>query len=147
MLYQAEIVAGRGHTRAVSDGRLTLREGRHARLARVRPKRRSPAVVQRSRSLRFTSAGGVVEVLISLPCSRSPRRVLAATVVAGGPPFEDEADLDGLIELNRDAWHAAQEGWEARSTPSVRPCGSRSWPTRSQDSAPSWIPRPSGTRQ
>ena len=42
-----------------------------------------------------------------------PERVLAATVVAGGSPFEDEADLDGLIELNRDAWHAAQEGWGA----------------------------------
>jgi hypothetical protein len=39
--------------------------------------------------------------------------VLAATVVAGGSPFEEEADLDVLIELNRDAWHAAQEGWEA----------------------------------
>jgi pimeloyl-ACP methyl ester carboxylesterase len=42
-----------------------------------------------------------------------PERVLAATVVAGGSPFEEEADLDGLIELNRDAWYAAQEGWEA----------------------------------
>jgi pimeloyl-ACP methyl ester carboxylesterase len=42
-----------------------------------------------------------------------PERVLAASVVAGGSPFEEEGDLDGLIKLNRDAWHAAQEGWEA----------------------------------
>jgi pimeloyl-ACP methyl ester carboxylesterase len=42
-----------------------------------------------------------------------PERVLAATVVAGGSPFEEERDLDALIQLNRDAWHAAQEGWEA----------------------------------
>jgi pimeloyl-ACP methyl ester carboxylesterase len=56
-------------------------------------------------------SGGGAHVLAVGACH--PERVVAATVVAGGSPYEEEADLDGLIDLNRDAWHAAQEGWEA----------------------------------
>ena len=41
-----------------------------------------------------------------------PERVRAATVIVGGTPLE-ERDLDGLIEINRQAWYATQEGWEA----------------------------------
>jgi pimeloyl-ACP methyl ester carboxylesterase len=44
--------------------------------------------------------------------SRHPERVRAATVVVGGAPLE-ERDLGGLIEINRDAWYAARQGWEA----------------------------------
>ena len=39
-----------------------------------------------------------------------PERVRAATVVVGAAPLEEE-DLVGLIELNRDGWYAAREGW------------------------------------
>jgi len=39
-------------------------------------------------------------------------RVCAATVVVGMAPIEEE-DLDGLIEINRQGWHAAREGWDA----------------------------------
>jgi pimeloyl-ACP methyl ester carboxylesterase len=41
-----------------------------------------------------------------------PERVQAATVVVGGVPL-DEGDLSGLIELNRQAWYAARESWQA----------------------------------
>ena len=41
-----------------------------------------------------------------------PERVRAATVVVGMAPLE-ESDLGELIELNRQGWHAAREGWEA----------------------------------
>ena len=41
-----------------------------------------------------------------------PERVRAATVVVGIAPLEEEDTL-GLIELNRDGWYAAREGWEA----------------------------------
>jgi pimeloyl-ACP methyl ester carboxylesterase len=41
-----------------------------------------------------------------------PERVRAVTVVVGGTPLE-EADLAGLIQINRDAWYAAHEGWQA----------------------------------
>ncbi len=44
--------------------------------------------------------------------ARHPERVRAATVVVGMAPLK-EVDLDGLIEINRDAWYAAQQGWEA----------------------------------
>ena len=43
---------------------------------------------------------------------RHPDRVRAATVVVGAAPLEEE-DLEGLIEINRDAWYAARQGWEA----------------------------------
>ena len=39
-------------------------------------------------------------------------RVDAATVVVGGTQLEEE-DVAGLIQINRDAWYAAHEGWEA----------------------------------
>ena len=39
-------------------------------------------------------------------------RVRAASVVVGAAPIL-EAELDGLIGLNRDGWYAAHEGWEA----------------------------------
>lgn len=41
-----------------------------------------------------------------------PERVHAATVVVGGTPLEEE-DLEGLIQINRDAWHAAHQSWQA----------------------------------
>lgn len=41
-----------------------------------------------------------------------PERVRAATVVVGGTPLEEE-DVAGLIRINRDAWYAAREGWQA----------------------------------
>jgi pimeloyl-ACP methyl ester carboxylesterase len=44
--------------------------------------------------------------------ARHPERVRAATVIVGAAPIEDE-DLAGLIELNREAWYAAREGWDA----------------------------------
>jgi pimeloyl-ACP methyl ester carboxylesterase len=44
--------------------------------------------------------------------ARHPERVRAATVVVGGAPVEED-DLAGLIELNRQGWYAAQEGWDA----------------------------------
>jgi pimeloyl-ACP methyl ester carboxylesterase len=44
--------------------------------------------------------------------ARHPERARAATVVVGGAPLEEE-DLDGLIEINRAAWYAARQGWEA----------------------------------
>ena len=44
--------------------------------------------------------------------ARHPERVLAATVVVGGAPLE-EADVQGLIGLNRAGWYAAQQGWQA----------------------------------
>ena len=44
--------------------------------------------------------------------ARHPARVRAATVVVGATPLV-EADLAGLIPLNRDAWYAAHEGWDA----------------------------------
>src|SRR5262249_53766823 len=56
------------------------------------------------------SGGGppVLAVAVKHP---SPRR--AATVVVGGTPLEEEEDIEGLIELNRAAWHAAHESWDA----------------------------------
>jgi pimeloyl-ACP methyl ester carboxylesterase len=44
--------------------------------------------------------------------ARHPERVRAATVVVGGTPL-DEEDVAGLIQVNRDAWYAAREGWQA----------------------------------
>src|SRR5262249_14912530 len=44
---------------------------------------------------------------------KHPPRVRAATVVVGGTPLEEEEDIEGLIELNRTAWHAAHESWDA----------------------------------
>ena len=44
--------------------------------------------------------------------ARHPGRVRAATVVVGGAPLE-EADIENLIGLNREGWHAAHEGWQA----------------------------------
>jgi pimeloyl-ACP methyl ester carboxylesterase len=44
--------------------------------------------------------------------ARHPGRVRAATVVVGGAPLE-EADVQGLIGLNRAGWYAGQEGWQA----------------------------------
>ncbi len=41
-----------------------------------------------------------------------PERVLAATVVVGMAPL-DEDDVRGLIEINRQAWYAARQGWRA----------------------------------
>ena len=41
-----------------------------------------------------------------------PERARAATVVVGMAPLEEE-DLGGLIDLNRQGWHAAREGWDA----------------------------------
>ncbi len=41
-----------------------------------------------------------------------PERVEAVTVVVGLAPLEEE-DLAGLIQVNRDAWYAAREGWPA----------------------------------
>ena len=44
--------------------------------------------------------------------ARYPERVRAATVVVGGAPIE-EADLSEMIALNREAWYAAHESWDA----------------------------------
>ena len=44
--------------------------------------------------------------------ARHPERVRAATVVVGAAPLE-EHDLGGMIEINRQGWHAAREGWDA----------------------------------
>jgi pimeloyl-ACP methyl ester carboxylesterase len=41
-----------------------------------------------------------------------PGRVHAATVVVGGIPLEED-DLSGMIEINRQGWYAAHEGWDA----------------------------------
>lgn len=41
-----------------------------------------------------------------------PERVRASSVVVGGAPMREEG-VGGLIGLNRAAWHAAREGWEA----------------------------------
>ena len=62
------------------------------------------------------SSTSAVEAEEAHMCSRS-RRVIpgacdAATVVVGGAPIE-EADLSGMIELNREAWYAAHESWDA----------------------------------
>jgi pimeloyl-ACP methyl ester carboxylesterase len=44
--------------------------------------------------------------------ARHPERVRAATVVVGMAPNEEE-DLAGMIEINRQGWYAAREGWQA----------------------------------
>lgn len=44
--------------------------------------------------------------------ARHPERVRAATVVVGAAPLEEE-DIHGMIELNRQGWYAAREGWQA----------------------------------
>jgi pimeloyl-ACP methyl ester carboxylesterase len=44
--------------------------------------------------------------------AKHPERVRAATVVVGGAPLQED-DTRGLIELNRDAWHAAHDSWDA----------------------------------
>lgn len=44
--------------------------------------------------------------------ARHPERVRAATVVVGMARI-DEDDLEGLIQINRDGWYAAHEGWDA----------------------------------
>jgi pimeloyl-ACP methyl ester carboxylesterase len=43
--------------------------------------------------------------------ARHLERVRAASVVVGMVPLEEE-DLGGLIQLNRDGWYAAREGWD-----------------------------------
>jgi pimeloyl-ACP methyl ester carboxylesterase len=55
-------------------------------------------------------SGGAPHVLAF--AARHPERVQAATVVVGAAPLE-EADLGALIEINRQAWYAAREGWQA----------------------------------
>jgi pimeloyl-ACP methyl ester carboxylesterase len=44
--------------------------------------------------------------------ARHPERVRAATVVVGGTRLKEE-DLDGIIQINREGWYAAREGWQA----------------------------------
>ena len=44
--------------------------------------------------------------------ARHPERVRATSVVVGGAPNEEE-DVAGMIGLNRDAWYAAHESWQA----------------------------------
>ena len=56
------------------------------------------------------ASGGGPHVLAF--AARHPNRVEAATVVVGGTPDKAE-DLPGMIEINRQAWHAAREGWDA----------------------------------
>ena len=55
-------------------------------------------------------SGGCPHVLAF--AARHPERVHAATVVVGAALLVEE-DLGGLIELNRQGWHAAREGWNA----------------------------------
>ena len=40
-----------------------------------------------------------------------PERAQAATVVVGATQLEEE-DVAGLIQINRDAWYAAHQGWQ-----------------------------------
>ena len=44
--------------------------------------------------------------------ARHLERVRAVSVVVGWVPLEEE-DLGGLIQVNRDGWYAAREGWDA----------------------------------
>jgi pimeloyl-ACP methyl ester carboxylesterase len=44
--------------------------------------------------------------------ARHPARTLAASVVVGAAPLIEE-ETAGLIGLNRDAWYASKESWEA----------------------------------
>ena len=44
--------------------------------------------------------------------ARHLERVRAVSVVVGAVPVEEE-DLGGLIQLNREGWYAAREGWDA----------------------------------
>jgi pimeloyl-ACP methyl ester carboxylesterase len=44
--------------------------------------------------------------------ARHPERVRAVTVVVGMAPLEEEDNV-GLTEINRQAWYAAREGWQA----------------------------------
>lgn len=44
--------------------------------------------------------------------ANQPDRVRASTVVVGGTQLEEE-DVAGLIQINRDAWYAAHESWQA----------------------------------
>jgi pimeloyl-ACP methyl ester carboxylesterase len=55
-------------------------------------------------------SGGCPHVLAF--AANHAERVRAATVIVGGVPLEEE-DLAGLIELNRQGWYAAREGWDA----------------------------------
>lgn len=55
-------------------------------------------------------SGGCPHVLAF--ATRHPERVQAATVVVGMAPLVED-DLGGLIELNRQGWYAAREGWDA----------------------------------
>jgi pimeloyl-ACP methyl ester carboxylesterase len=41
-----------------------------------------------------------------------PERIECATVVVGATQLEEE-DVGGLIQINRDGWYAAQNGWQA----------------------------------
>jgi pimeloyl-ACP methyl ester carboxylesterase len=46
-------------------------------------------------------------------CALHPQRVTAATVVVGATPLE-ESDLEGMIDINVEAWRRAQAGdWDA----------------------------------
>jgi pimeloyl-ACP methyl ester carboxylesterase len=56
-----------------------------------------------------TSGGGPHALAFA---AMHPKRVQAATVIVGGAPLLEE-DTVGLIGLNRAAWLAAREGWEA----------------------------------
>ena len=55
------------------------------------------------------SGGGPHAVAFATCC---PDRTRAASVVVGAAPLV-EADLGGLIQVNRDAWYAAHDSWEA----------------------------------
>ena len=55
-------------------------------------------------------SGGGAHVLAF--AANHPDRVRAASVVVGATELEEE-DVAGLIPINRDAWYAAREGWQA----------------------------------
>jgi pimeloyl-ACP methyl ester carboxylesterase len=56
-----------------------------------------------------TSGGGPHALAFAALC---PERVRAASIVVGAAPVLEE-DTAGLIGLNREAWHASREGWDA----------------------------------
>jgi pimeloyl-ACP methyl ester carboxylesterase len=157
-----------GHTRAVSEGRLTLRDGRTLAWREYGPNNGRPHLrFQGTPGSRYSRhphedsydrhqvrvilfdrpgygassrlpgrgisavADDAVELLDHLGldvvhvaggsgggphalafAARYPERVRAATVVVGAAPIE-EADLSEMIELNREAWYAAHESWDA----------------------------------
>jgi pimeloyl-ACP methyl ester carboxylesterase len=56
-----------------------------------------------------TSGGGPYALAFTALC---PERVRAASIAVGAAPVLEE-DTAGLIGLNREAWHASREGWDA----------------------------------